>query len=484
MCAGHDAGASPHPRRIEGRMNSKDRTSRANRMSRLKCAAAPTLALAASVLLALSPSAQATGAHRAGGSYATKTPYEPQQDARTYQRVPAGFTAVFTENVSRHGSRTATSSADGDLVLQLWDKAASEGALTKAGRDLGPQVRSLLAAMAKTGYGNLSGRGRREIQDTAARMYQRLPGLFATIARNKQPIAVVSSGKDRAVDSGSLFAVALGNADPALKPLIGPATTDPDLLYFHKSAGGAAYRDYIAKDQRLAATLRTITDQPAIHRAARSVLGKIFVPAFVKRITAGEFASIGTEVQAAEAVYNLYAIAPAMSDEGSWHLARYLDARDASWFAYLSDAEDFYEKGPGFAGADITYRMADVLLDDFFAKVEAARAGTSTRGAELRFTHAEEIIPLAALMGLPGSTKQVTEARPYTYADNPWRGASVAPMAANIQWDLFRKGSTFLVRMLYNEKETAFKAGCVPVVKGSYFYRLDELERCFGRTAS
>jgi len=36
--------------------------------------------------------------------------------------------------------------------------------------------------------------------------------------------------------------------------------------------------------------------------------------------------------------------------------------------------------------------------------------------------------------------------------------------------------------MLYNEKETAFKAGCRPVSRGSSFYNLNELERCFGRS--
>ena len=125
--------------------------------------------------------------------------------------------------------------------------------------------------------------------------------------------------------------------------------------------------------------------------------------------------------------------------------------------------------------------MADVLLDDLFRQVEAKRAGTGRIGAELRFTHAEEIIPLAALMGLPGSTKPATPGEPYTYADNPWRGAAVSPLGANIQWDVYRGGSRWLVRMLYNEKETPFKAGCRPVAKGSAFYDLDELERCFGR---
>ncbi|MEU9286086.1 hypothetical protein AB0D57_15525 [Streptomyces sp. NPDC048275] len=83
---------------------------------------------------------------------------------------------MFTQNVSRHGSRTATGGEDGDLILQLWDKADSEGELTRAGKGFSPQVRSPPAAMETVGYGNLSGRGKREIQDTAVRMEQRLPG--------------------------------------------------------------------------------------------------------------------------------------------------------------------------------------------------------------------------------------------------------------------------------------------------------------------
>jgi hypothetical protein len=33
--------------------------------------------------------------------------------------------------------------------------------------------------------------------------------------------------------------------------------------------------------------------------------------------------------------------------------------------------------------------------------------------------------------------------------------------------------------MLYNEKQTAFKASCRPIHKGSYFYDLSELEHCY-----
>lgn len=435
----------------------------------------PVLALGALLLTALPAHAADGPAHR--DSYGTKAPYTPEQNPGTYQWPPAGYTPVFTENVSRHGSRTATDSEDGDLILALWDKAEAEGQLTRKGEEFGPKVRALQAAMAKVGYGNLSGRGKQELKDTAARLQQRLPSLFGTIAANGEKIDVVSSGQGRAVDSGNVFAGALADTDPALKPLIGPTRTDKDLLYFHKAAGGAAYRDYLAHDQRLADTLNSITDQPRTHEAAQSVLRRIFKDAFVEQIA--------DQVPAAQAVYNLYAIAPAMSEESpdgqGWGMERYISRSDAAWFGYLSDAEDFYEKGPGFTDSDITYKMAGVLLDDFFKQVEAKRDGTSDLGAELRFTHAEEIIPLAALMDLPGSTKPATPGEPYTYAGNPWRGASVSPLGANIQWDVFQNGNRYLVRMLYNEQETAFKPGCRPVAKGSAFYDLDELERCFGR---
>ncbi|MGW7523754.1 histidine-type phosphatase [Streptomyces sp. NPDC054783] len=437
----------------------------------------PVLALGALLLTALPAHAADGPAHRE--SYGTKAPYEPGQNPRTYQQPPAGYTAVFTENASRHGSRAATGSEDGDLVLGLWDRAQAEGRLTGRGEEFGPTVRVLTAAMEKVGYGNLSERGRQEMRDTATRMEQRLPTLFAKIADEGEKIDVVSSGQGRAVDSAGEYTGALAAADPALKPLIGPTRTDKDLLYFHKAAGGAAYRDYIANDQRLKDTLNAITDQPRTQRAAHSVLCRIFEEPFVDGIT--------DQVGAAQAIYNLYAIAPAMSEESpdpdgrGWGMDRYLSRSDAAWFGYLSDAEDFYEKGPGFSDSDITYKMAGVLLDDFFRQVEAKRAGTSDLGAELRFTHAEEIIPLAALMGLPGSTEPATPGEPYTYADNSWRGASVAPLGANIQWDVYEKDGRYLVRMLYNERETPFKAGCRPITEGSAFYDLDELERCFGR---
>jgi len=101
--------------------------------------------------------------------------------------------------------------------------------------------------------------------------------------------------------------------------------------------------------------------------------------------------------------------------------------------------------------------------------------------ADLRFAHAETIIPLAALMELPSSDQQVPPSMTYTYADNPWRGARVSPYAANIQWDSYSNDAGIcLVRMLYEEKQTRFKSSCRSFRPGSFYYDLSELRRCYG----
>ncbi|WP_432994559.1 histidine-type phosphatase [Dactylosporangium sp. CA-233914] len=428
------------------------------------------------LVLAVPSTAQAHGAGSVSHNYTTKTPYSPQERLRDYQPVPRGFVPVFTENVARHGSRAMSDSDDGDALLAVLQRAQAEGGLTGLGSALVPQVRTLLDAGASVGYGNLSGLGAREQRETAQRMQARLPRLFADIAAQRRPIEVQTSGVTRAVDSANAFTGGLTSAAPALTGLVQAPVTNKDVLYFHKQPQNADYRAYVDGDPDLAAVLARIDGQPRTAQVARHVVSRLFTPRFAAGLPADE------QISFARSLFELYCSAPDLSVEAPRvDLDPFLPAGDAAWLAYLDDAEEFYQSGPAFAGRDITYKMAGVLLDDLFAQVEAKADGTSGKGAVLRFTHAEEIEPLAVLLQLPGSTKQAPLNQPYTYHNNPWRGATVAPMAANIQWDLYAKGDAYLVRMLYNERETAFPPSCHPIAKGSYFYRLNELERCFHR---
>ena len=220
---------------------------------------------------------------------------------------------------------------------------------------------------------------------------------------------------------------------------------------------------------------------------------------------------ITSVVDAAMDLYNLYIIAADMQEENTgdhtFNFDQYfanVPDEEGNVFAWILDMEDFYEKGPSYAGQDETYRIAQPLLDDFFASIDERVAGGDT-AATFRFAHAETIMPFAALIGAPGSTQQApavenpqSVADVYNYQDNKWRGESVTPMAANIQWDVATrdgidpktgKAYTPLIRMLYNETEVAFGgtntltrglSSCTPVAEGSTWYKESELKRCLG----
>ncbi|MFT2815425.1 histidine-type phosphatase [Leifsonia sp. A12D58] len=447
----------------------------------LPCAVAPA-AYADDAAAQNSPGTQATQQN----FYASKTPYVPQGTPADYQSVPAGFSQIYTESLARHGARALSSFKYDSLTQQLWQQAKSENALTALGATLGPETAALTAANDKLGYGNLSGLGATQHQEIGARTVARMPDFFARLAANGDVIDLESSGEPRATESGENFAVGLRAANPALAAIL-PATMreSPATLHFHDQDVNQDYMDYEESDL-VADTVSDIWNQPHSAEVSRHVLERIYTTDFVDRLAAGVYhfadpkgkTTIDNEVDAAMMLYNLYIIAPDLVEEGDWHFDQYIEPADAEWFAYLLDTEDFYSKGPAFEGSEITYAMATPLLLEFFDGIDARLAGSNV-AATFRFAHAETIVPFAALIQLPGSEQQVTTAAPYTYASNAWRGESVTPMAANVQWDVYSNaaGQTIL-RMLYNEKEIPFNSSCQPITAGSHYYDVNQLKHC------
>ena len=100
---------------------------------------------------------------------------------------------------------------------------------------------------------------------------------------------------------------------------------------------------------------------------------------------------ITSVVDAAMDLYNLYIIAADMQEENTgdhtFDFDQYfadVPAEEGDVFAWILDMEDFYEKGPSYAGQDETYRIAQPLLDDFFASIDERVAGGDT-AATFRF---------------------------------------------------------------------------------------------------
>lgn len=503
-----------------------------------------TLAVAA-------PSQAAEAPADPGDFYSSKQPYIPPTDAdiAAYQPAPSGYAPLATETVARHGSRGLSGYKYDLLLHRLAETAQAEGGFLtpEIGTEFIANLDAITAANVENGYGMLTGQGETQHQGIGERAAARNAALFAA-AGNR--IVAETSGESRATESGENFLLGLGDADLALEPR-------PDLLYFHKvenpdgteKAPGTpereraeAYEAYIDAQTDEGGTIAAATDfiveRSESVRVSEELLSGVFTPAFIAAMGADAAhtwyatvdgakgsapacapgadpaadpdacsdpkKSIKSAVDAAMTLYNLYIIAADMEEENvaphEFDFAQYFDGHetDAEWFAYLLDAEDFYEKGPSLAGHDETYAVAQPLLDDFFRVIDDRVAGGDV-AATFRFAHAETIVPFAALLKLPGSTVPAPDvATPasvddvFDYASNPWRGSQVTPMAANVQWDVVSRAGvdpatgaayTPLVRMLYNEREIAFADGCRPVAEGSHWVKVTELKRCLAGAA-
>lgn len=517
------------------------------------------LVVAAGTLLAVMGTA--TVAYAADGHfYSSKQPYVAPDAAviAAYSNAPGDYEVTFTEGVARHGSR-GLSSYKYDLLLQrLAETAAAEnGFVSDGARDTFlSNLAGMTAANTVNGYGQLTGQGEAQHQGIGGRAYDRNAPLFDGAPAKGDTIEVESSGESRATESGENFVKGLEErAGGELDPIVQPIVATPDTLYFHDpenpdgsmKTGSAleiaeAYTAYVdaqtGEGGTIAAAEAYIKNLPQSDQVATEILGDVFTQEFIDKIgtpgytwystadgtkdgavacapgadpAADEDAcgskknKILTPVDAALTLYNLYIIAADMTAENTaphtFDFEPYFagHAADTEWFAYLLDAEDFYEKGPSLSGHDETYSIAQPLLDDFFASIDERAAGGSN-AAVYRFAHAETIIPFAALLKLPGSTQQApdvasptSDADVYGYGNNEWRGETVTPMAQNVQWDVATRAGidpatgdayTPLVRMLYNEKEIAFNDSCTPVAAGSNWYKQTELESCLSGVAT
>ena len=422
---------------------------------------------------------------------ATKTPYGPRGGLHDLTPPPAGAIPVFTQLLARHGARAATSDDDFAVVLQVLDAAKAAGTLTEKGATLARRTAALQKVNDAVGLGQLSTRGRSEQKQLAERLAQRLPGLFADAARQGRTITVINSGKDRAIDSSEIFALSLGQSVPWAAKLIKAPVSDPTTLYFFKQPENAAYQAYKKRDPDLLAAEKAVRLALKTAAAARELLTPLVGVQIVAALDAGmvtvkpnaeDGPATPNSVDVALAVYGVFQQAPALNADGSGPitLTPFLSPDEADQFARVSDTDDFYEKGPGFAGRTITFAMAKPLVDDFVAAMDRIAAGDLHEAARLRFAHAETVIPFAALLKLPHSATQ--QPLGVMFDDhNGWTGRDVASFSANIQWDAFRTtDGRLLVRMLYDEKEIAFKQGCFPVKDDSPYYAWNELKRCYG----
>jgi hypothetical protein len=283
---------------------------------------------------------------------------------------------------------------------------------------------------------------------------------------------------NRAIDSSSFFLTSLNKSVTGISSLIAqtpsltaypvnkPVAQAPGInrfqLYFHKLA---------------AKTDLPSTTDPYYPVYQSSLQYQSFL--------ASDPTAINNVVDAVNSLYDVYSITPAMINEVPINMGKYFPAGTLPQFGYLSDVQDFYQKGPSISEeSPITYQMSQALLDDFINEGNAIASGNLAHAAKLRFTHAEVMIPFQEKLKLPSASMSVPAASNYTWDTNPWRGEVNASLAQNVQWDFYRNGTTVLVKMFYNEQETDFPSNCefarYAAGTKSHYYTFSGVKACYG----
>lgn len=283
----------------------------------------------------------------------SKTSYPTPPTTLQYPSPPPGYQLVYSEIVARHGARTIDKPTTDHLLAQIWQTAKQEKGLTAVGEALGPQIQAWIAANEQIGYGELTQQGKDEERQLGERFAQQHEVLLSQAMNEGRTISVWHSGQSRAKASAAEFVTGLLQTQPALQASLEAPQADLDRLYFPKAAQNEPYRDYVKHNHLLKNTLHEIIDQPDSHKAAMNVLKPLFTSSFIHGLEghAYHFKLKGKtvspdELDTARLLYEAYSVTASMQHEGQWSFNQWMPKASAEWFAYLEDAEAFYEKGP------------------------------------------------------------------------------------------------------------------------------------------
>lgn len=387
--------------------------------------------------------------------YANQTPYG--NPARTAVAAPPpGYELIFVQTVARHGARSLTNNKGEKRAMAVWKAASKKGALTSRGKRFDNDLRAFQKAEKRIGYGKLSRVGKAEWRGIGRRTAANYRSYLTAAAAKNEKIAMVSSPIYRTKQSASAMRSSIHSSIPDLK--FAKRTVDQDFLI--ESAASRKGNAAIAAVER----------RSSVRAAARRILLRLYKPSYVKRLK--------DPVDKATDIYRLYNTAPGVRDDTSVTFSRYVPRRDAKVMAELVDARNFYRYGPGVAGERKSFRQADPILDDFFARLDKRIAGGST-AAVFRHAHGEVTMPFAARIKAPGSAKGAKHGAAFSYKRNPWRGKVAGLLAGSIEWAAYRDArGQVLVTMRQNERPVAFDSRCTPSAAGAQFYSLGELKKC------
>lgn len=358
------------------------------------------------------------------GYLGTQMPYIYKRTKET--PPPKDYEVCYISHVGRHGARYLVKPEAITALLACLQKAKCKGQLTPCGEQVAKEL-SEIYSLEMGQAGKLTKTGLRMEMGIAKRMVEKYRPVF-----NKQVISI-STNTERTKASMAAFLVRVQEEVPTAKIEAGYVEgEDPILRFFDLNK---AYLDYQAQGY-WHEILKTFEKRKSVEK---QVLGKLFKPKFIAEVPK-DFVS---------EIYKIYC--NQFDIVGDFKLGQLFTLEELKFLWENENLRQYLEKGPSWKGQCLPTNIAFPLLMDFLAQAERAIKQDDV-GVNLRFAHAETIIPFSGLLRINGFFNQICQAE---HVAKIWQDYWVAPMAANLQW-IFYKGSEeqpILVKFLYNESE-------------------------------
>lgn len=330
---------------------------------------------------------------------------------------PDTLKPVMINHVGRHGARFPASPAHSTKVRNALLAARNAGTITPVGKKLLALVDRMTAEV-NGRWGALDSLGMAEQRGIAARMIQTYPTLFKNSA-----VHAISSYSPRCIMSMDEFTHQLARMDNSIELSTGSGRRySPLMRFFDLSDEYLEYRKSEELSEVLDPFIASHTPVAPLYR----ILGKDF-----------DFGSTNTTgPELALALYSTLAGLEAMGISAD--ISVYLTPGEQNTLWGIFNLRQYLQHSSSTLSLTPSL-IAAPLLEDLIATTENMANGSDTSvPVRLRFGHAETLMPLLALMHLPGCYYLTN------YFDTValhWHDFHIVPMAANLQMILFRSDS-------------------------------------------
>lgn len=360
----------------------------------------------------------------------------PYPTSITPVSVPDSLIPLYISHVGRHGSRYPASSAHCQKLKEALENAKQIGTITKLGNDLLDLTNNIMEKSTNK-WGALDSLGMAEQRSIATRMMKNFPSVF----KEGGAVNALCSYSPRSMMSMYSFMHQMDRLNNKLE-----YSTSAGRKFSYLMRPFDTNRDYIE------------FREDDLWKPAYDEYFEEFCPITpITKVLGRDYPFGDTNAARDLSLTEYYVLAGLQAMEMKSEMSKYFtaDEMNALWSCF--NLRQYLQRSSTTVSS-VPADIASDLVLDIITRADQAIEGQNSTVADLRFGHAETVLPLISILRLPGCYYLTNY---FDTVGKNWRDFSIVPMAANVQFILMKHSKTgkWYVRIDLNEKPVSLIPG-------------------------